>query len=103
MKNNHGITVHWALLVIVYLAIVFAMAMVSLTSDSMPALMPFLLLAGLPVYVVASGAIMAGREPGAGEAELPVEADDKVTPFAPRRQHRADISRPVVGPRRKAG
>lgn len=58
MERKRGVTVHWGILLVVYLAVLFATSMVALTSQVPNG--PFLLLlaAGIPIYIVASCTIM---------------------------------------------
>ena len=92
MERRRGITVHWGLLLIVYLAILFATAMVSLTSQSGNGYFVLLLAAGVPIYVIASGAIMGGQKSALTGAPLtdaveatPQPVDAKILPFPERR------------------
>ena len=60
MDHKHGINLHWGLLLAVYWSILFASAMVSLTADVREAHFLLLLIAGIPIYFLASHAIMHG-------------------------------------------
>jgi hypothetical protein len=64
MECKRRVTVHWGVLLIVYLAILFATSMVVLTSGSVDGYYVLLLVAGLPIYFVASKAIMCDEDGG---------------------------------------
>ena len=66
MECKRRVTVHWGVLLIVYLAILFATSMVVLTSGSANGYFVMLLAAGVPIYFVASRAIMCEEEGAAG-------------------------------------
>lgn len=58
MERERRTTLHWGLLLVVYWSIVFASAMIELTSELSSLYFLVLLIAGVPVYLVASRAIM---------------------------------------------
>jgi len=58
MERKHHITMHWGILLIVYFAILFATAMVELTSGSTNGYFLLLLAAGVPIYLIASRSVM---------------------------------------------
>ena len=58
MERKRGVPVHWGMLLIVYLAILFATTMVALTSGSSREFLVLLLATGIPIYFVASRAIL---------------------------------------------
>jgi hypothetical protein len=62
MEPKRGFTMHWGILLIVYLAILFATSMVVLTTGSANGYFVLLLATGVPVYVIASRAIMSDQE-----------------------------------------
>ena len=70
MERKHGVTMHWGILLIVYLAILFATAMVVLTSDAFSGLFVLLLAVGVPIYLISSRAIMSGQESSNARSQL---------------------------------
>jgi len=86
MEHKRRLTMHWGVLLIVYLAILFATSMVVLTSGSANGYFVLLLAAGVPIYVIASRAIMCEEEGTAGSSTaLPTSgAESNLIPFPDR-------------------
>ena len=89
MEHKRGVTVYWGILLAVYLAILFASTMIALTADTNNAYLIALLAAGVPIYLIASRAIMSEYE----AADTSASGDENVVAFPNRHvQTAADIA-----------
>jgi cytochrome b561 len=86
MASKHSITMHWGVLLIVYLAILFATTMVMLTSGPANNYFALLLAVGVPIYFIASRALMTEDESASSAAtDLPGSvAESNVVAFPER-------------------
>jgi hypothetical protein len=93
MAHRPHLTVHWGILLIVYLAILFATAMVELTSGTANGYLVLLLATGVPIYLITSRSIMRDEAHGPDSAGSSASLDAKVIEFPERLAADVDVAR----------
>ena len=86
MERERSVPVQWRILLVTYFAMLFGSTMVVLTADPPNGPMLVLLGAGVPIYFLASRAIMSSGDAAHPRLEVVPQppADPKIVPFPDR-------------------